>query len=466
MSPLIDGVAANPAAPAEILLRLLDARRLDPTSRALPDEVVNATLERAPTLWRLKLAANPHISTAQRTRVLETLGIITRDDLLTSDEIRQEAARHLWSHPVIRSFWNHPEPQLRIWSCAYWGMLSEQERAALIADSDEGVRACAVMSRKYQTRLVTVADLEPRGGHQPWVALINNLLSRELVDDILQRMTDQPHGEADAECIAANPSTPPDAVAVLATHPGPGVRRALARRHDLPLAILLDLADDPDQQVRNAVSTHHHLTEDQRLTIDYRFPDAEDGDFGPMPNVWPPRDMDWLIRKATSAHTMLRRSAASNAWLPPEYVPALADDHDLGVRALLSHNHPEAPPEVLLRTFTECPRNRWRLTAQQNFPRDGLTRFAGHESPVSRRLATHDPTMDAATADRLTRDGDSEVREAASRHANLSLSRILELIAGSDPAPAEAAAANPSLPVEEMGRILADHLDSSQNPQR
>jgi hypothetical protein len=74
--------------------------------------------------------------------------------------------------------------------------------------------------------------------------------------------------------------------------------------------------------------------------------------------------------------------------------------------------------------------------------------------------------MDAATADRLTRDGDSEVREAASRHANLSLSRILELIAGSDPALAEAAAANPSLPVEEIGRILADHLDSSQNPQR
>ncbi len=98
-----------------------------------------------------------------------------------------------------------------------------------------------------------------------------------------------------------------------------------------------------------------------------------------------------------------------------------------------------------------------------DFPTDvtcGRSVHGDDPDPDVRVLTTYDPALPPSLADRLSHDPDQKVRTAAIRHPNLPLARIRELL--TDPAVprwfVEAAAANPSLPVEDMHSILDEQL--------
>ncbi len=89
--------------------------------------------------------------------------------------------------------------------------------------------------------------------------------------------------------------------------------------------------------------------------------------------------------------------------------------------------NPNCPPDLLHHLVTHAP--------------------AGHRT--FREVAGH-PGASAATLLLCLRD---ERGRAAARHPNLPADVLLDLLAG--PATAEAAAANPSLPVSEMAKLLS-----------
>jgi hypothetical protein len=133
-----------------------------------------------------------------------------------------------------------------------------------------------------------------------------------------------------------------------------------------------------------------------------------------------PPDPETVRRDALSGHPMLRRNAARVHTLPADLVARLAVDDDLGVRVLLTQNHPDAPPPLLLRSFLEYTgHQRDHLLTRPHFPIDGLAVHADDEDPAVRALAARDPKVPPAAVERLTRDPDPAVRAAFARHPNL-----------------------------------------------
>jgi hypothetical protein len=152
---------------------------------------------------------------------------------------------------------------------------------------------------------------------------------------------------------------------------------------------------------------------------------------------------------ARSVNPLLRRRAARDHRLPAELVPGLADDPDPGVRLLLAHHHPAAPPQLLLHVFREYPcSSRGRLPWLPNFPAAGLARLADDPDPAVRQLVALDPLAPPGLIDRLTHDTDAVVRHAMARCPRLAVGRILELLDHAELA--YPAAANSALPVARM----------------
>ncbi|WP_232247286.1 hypothetical protein [Kitasatospora azatica] len=470
------GVALNPAAPVEVLLRLLAVgapavRMVLCRDRDLPDAVVDAAVAHPDPRTRSFLAGNPHVDPARRTRLLDDPEWLVRahlaggpaaaevpwprplpdwavvrmittyeDDLLGAlyRQISMEFRRAMPTHPVakVREFGSGP-----------WDALSTGVRAALLADPDPQVRAAAARHQRLHDPALVEQDLPEQSCHARTHLLIHGALSRAVVARVLSA----PGGDEGRRMIAGNPSLPADVVVLLARDPDPEVRERIACRGDLGAAERRTLAVDPDPAVRLAISLHPALTEQERAAIDYQVDQTGTFDYSPEP--FHPRDPETVRRRALSAHPVLRRGAARDHGLPPDLLARLAEDEDLGVRVLLAQNHPDAPAPLLLRSFLEYTgHRREHLTTRPNFPTHGLAAFADHQDPAVRRLAARDPDLAPATADRLTRDPDPQVRAAFAAHPRLPQPRLLELL--DDEELAHAAAANPALPVGLMHSLL------------
>lgn len=278
-----------------------------------------------------------------------------------------------------------------------------------------------------------------------WVVL-HMPLSRELAEQVVAS------GDVQAmRSVGANPTTPADLVETLSRHADAAVRAAVTIQEDLTAGQVRRFATDPDPSVRGGIASRAGLPDDlvRRLAAD---PDPEvrqilaewalvsDDDRAAL--TLPEIDLPRAIRWARSDNFRLRRRAASVTGLPTDLVAVLADDPDAVVRQTLATTHPEAPGELLLRCFLEG-HARQEVLDRPQFPFDGLARFATHDDPRVRALALHDPALDPATADLLTRDPDDQVRVAAVRCPRLPADRLTALL--DDPFLAADAAANPSL---------------------
>ncbi|MFD8692888.1 hypothetical protein [Streptomyces sp. NPDC059651] len=474
------GVALNPAAPVDILLRLLadgpdEAREVLCRDRVLPGAVVDAVVAHPDARTRAFFAQNPYADPEQRARLVDdpeyrVRGHLARepraDDVClprplpdrtvvriveTYENDHLGELNRLVSPGLQRAMTTHPSAKVRSMGIGRlsWKSLTPDVRDALLADPDPEVRSSADASRHLHERLLDPdavrEDLPAHHCHARTHLLLHGALAPDVVAEALPQ---------DAWLIAGNDSTPPETVALLAAHPDPAVRTRVAQRPGLGQAERRALAVDADPGVRLTLSVHPALTEAERAAIDYEV--DQDGWYGHCP-VYDPESLpgpEHVRALALSAHPLLRRRAARQPHLPAGLVALLADDSDLGVRVLLGQNHPDAPAALLLRCFLEYTgRDRWHLTGHGNFPRSGLARFAGDEDPAVRRLALLDPGMSGDAADGLTRDPDPQVRADAARHPRLPQDRIAALL--DDPELARWAAANPALPVATMYGLTA-----------
>ncbi|CAM5590779.1 hypothetical protein [Streptomyces badius] len=471
------GLALNPSVPESVLLRLLleaplAVRMVLCRDRALPEAIADAVIQHPDTRTRGFFARNPHADPAQRARLVDDPEWSVRAHLAEGprvttparpgplpdwavvhmistydDELLGGPFRGQISAGLRRSMPTHPVAKVRRWGAAEWPSLSEDTRAALLADPDAEVREAAQRHARYEDPAWVASLLPDRPCHARTDLLLHRPLTRAVVENVLSR----PVGGEDKAMIAANPSLPADTVVLLAADPDPEVRIRIAQRTDLGPAECRTLMTDPHPGVRLAVSLHPALSEEERARIDYQVP--MDHSFVHHPPPETPRDPRAVRRDALSRHPLLRRRAARDHLLPPDLVACLASDDDLGVRVLLAQNHPDAPASLLLRSFLEyAGPERSHLTTRPNFPTDGLAVFADHEDPEVRALAARAPDTEPTTVARLTQDPDRAVRAAAARHPNLPHSRLAALL--DDEELAHHAAANASLPSDVIRRLL------------
>ncbi|MGI5519892.1 hypothetical protein ACQEUX_12975 [Micromonospora sp. CA-259024] len=502
--PVARGLAGNPAAPLDVLMRLLDdhahavpaafRRRVD-----LPSVVVAAAMRHPLARVRGALAVNRHIDSALRLRLLDdperrVAALVREDrnlalpnrafmpvldrlveqfrrDLMTLTELRGEVIEvAVRDRRAVRAVATHPEPLVRAAAVELLDGLDttsrEELRQALLHDDVPEVRTTTAHFYAERDRMQELADL-PVNGYAYRELLGSLRLSPALIEHVLSAED----GTAGVDAMATNPNLPPNVVDALFNHPSADVRCGLAQRDDLTGPQLAWLAADPDVSVRTAVSVHPALTEQQRAAVDIDVTTAPWNrwtglcwhvQWTLLPEPLPP--LADSVQLATSVNPLLRRRAAVDPRLPAEIVAALSDDPEPGVRSLLAHhhpNHPTAPPELLLRVFREdeyrrC--DRYRLLALPNFPTAALARFADDQDPAVRRLVARDPQAEPPLIDQLTRDPDPAVRRAMAACPQLPVDRIVDLL--NDAELAESAARNPALPVDVMRKRIASSSPS------
>ncbi|GAA1378821.1 translation initiation factor 2 [Catellatospora chokoriensis] len=478
---ILSGVAANPGAPVDVLLRLLAVEAqacwdVLCIERDLPVEVVDAVLSHPDRAVRRRISRNHHLAPAQRARLIDdpdpmtpaTLiyepgqwptGTVPRplpDDvvrrllatsfpLLSAAELLSELAFTHFGRQTCEIAATHPLPGIRALACGYRGAVSDERWLALQRDPDPQVRAAAeAANARDDAPAIEPAGMPPRGGRDHWLVLQCRRLSRTVLDQLVTG-TDP----VDLRFLARNPYLPPDVVEQLLSDPDASVRGATAGRADLAPDQLLRLAADVEEAVRIAVSVHPGLSESQRAAIVVgHWPDEH---FNRHRPGLPP-ELTVGIAHAYSVNPLLRRRAASDPRLPQAVADRLAEDPDAGVRVRLALCHPAPPPALLLRSYLEYDGpDRLHLTTRPGFPVAGLARFAGDPDPALRLLALLDPEVPAAVVDGLLADPARPVWTAAARHPRLPTDRLRDLL-GTERA--RHAAANPALDAATLHGLL------------
>ncbi|MEU3775166.1 hypothetical protein AB0F11_18510 [Streptomyces sp. NPDC032472] len=478
------GVAVNPGAPADVLLRLLDpaageARMVLCQDRDLPAEVVDAIVAHPDRKVRRVFARNPHVDPARLRPLVHDPSAIVRawlasgprpaprkvrplpddmveallteqdeaghDGMLTASEIAGELLSSRQIAPSFSRRWHaHEHPALRKlapgWS---WQALGPEQRAALLADPDPAVREAAHRQNRTLDPAAMEADLPEQDCHHRAVLLNNYAVSPAVVEACF----------ADGRNLyglAYNRHTPADAVARLARNPDPEVRARVAARADLDAALLAELAEDPHEAVRLRARVQPlPRTWAQCGAVDAVL-SAGDDCTCPIFEPYEATD-DWYAACARSEEVVLRKVAAGYPRLPVDLVRLLAEDPVPAVRHRLAVHHPLAPPELLLDAFLARPGQRPYLLTLPALPRTGLARLLDHADADVRALAAADPTLPEPPV-RLLADPEEQVRRAAAANPVFPAEALDALL--DDPRTAEGAAANPHLPPARLHRLL------------
>ncbi|MEU4107869.1 PE-PGRS family protein [Streptomyces sp. NPDC027717] len=448
-----DGLARNPASSPAVLRRLLDIGPEERLSSALqyrdlPDDMLDAWVAHPEWRVRRNLAERWQLDAERRADLfhdpdpkhrwaLLTCAVDGRSPLTAatfaqlatdpSPRVRAELARHrdLPARHLV-ALAADPDTEVRKEAVPHaWTHLTPSARAALLADPDAGVRAEAVLLHHLSTPLPAADFADLPGDAQRERAARTCVLDRELAEELV-------HG---SETV---------------------LRSAAARNPHLDADLVALLGRDPEAGVRWLVSVRPDLTEAERALVAIEFdPSAR---CYPLPWVRDLEDDEEAMRRcATSAHVMLRRSAACATNLPPDVVDLLAHDEDWVVRLFLAEHCAQAPADVLL----EMVRS-WngyssaRMIDHPNFPRQGLFRFADDPDPGTRRLALLDPEAPTELVERFSRDADWGIRHSALRDERLSVASVIRLLDDPHWFTRETAAADPRLPTHVLITLLND----------
>lgn len=300
-----------------------------------------------------------------------------------------------------------------------WELLPPEVQTALLDDPDPDVRAAAERARQVDAPLpVSVAQYRAETHDRRRQAAGESPLDRELS-------------------------------LLLASDEDARIRRALAANPHTPTDVALQLAEDPDDNVRLTLSQREDLTEEQRAAIAYIVPSGY---------TYPPKwieekghDPAVARRAAASSHVLLRRSIAMTRRLPPDVVDLLAKDEDFFVKLTLCESCPDAPHDLVIEMYTYWHGLRWSfLMSHPNFAKPGLARFADHPNPRLRHAALHDPDGGRDLVLRLA--DDPVVGGWAVSDSRLPQDELVRRLG--TPRHAMAAARNPALPAETMHRLL------------
>ncbi|MFE9013686.1 Mucin-2 [Streptomyces cyaneofuscatus] len=452
-APALDGLARNPALPTPLLLRLLafDGGGDGPPRHAmlrpgLPESAIAVILAH-PNPWvRIDYAKSKLAEPGQRARLVDDPSPRVRAALAYGPQLGgprasvtplpDDVCARLLDDPdpsvraallesphlapsFVASLATHHDPAARLSAARAWEKLSADERSALLADPDPEVRRAAALGECRRDAHLTAELLrDPKSVAE---ALRHGLLHR-----------------ADAErCLAER------------TH-----LAALAENPSLPADLVERLAVDPDEDVRLAVSVRPELDETRRMAIDFTVGDLDRGE-GVQWVRDGLADPEVLRRAATSAHPLLRRTAALSPHLPPDLLLLLARGEDQVVENCLGIHHPDTPEEVLMRVYARLGStfSAWMAETHPRFPREGLAaRYADHPDGHYRRLAVRDPAATPTLIERLSHDPTVWTRQEAAEDPRLPLHRLRETL--HVPELASSAAANPALPEDEMAAVL------------
>lgn len=440
-----DGIGSNPAAPDELLIRLLDVEdgflhgcdrpavldaavaHPDPRVRSRPADTFRPKLTSDQWVHLVRAEPSPSRRLLWAEHACAWGAELPEDlyDALLAGPSRAQAAE-LPGLPVhhIPSLAADADPRVRAAACARWEDLAAPLREQLLADTDYAVRTAALLAHHTGVPMphkVFAALPDPRR------ALERCRLEPELEAELVR--------DGDAE-----------------------VRRALAANPGLGSHGVAVLAKDSQDDIRSAVALRPDLTEEQRAAVRH--------DFDPtlMSRTLPwvadlHGDADAMRRLTASSHPLIRRSVARARYLPPDIVERLARDEDRVVRLFLAESCDGAPADLLLEVW------RWwdgsfshpdRPRSHPNFPRAGLLRYADDSSGRMRRLALDDPESTPTDVARLARDPEAEVRRRAAEDPRLSPADAVRLL--NDPADNVrwTAVRNPRLPARVLAGLLHD----------
>lgn len=282
------------------------------------------------------------------------------------------------------------------------------------------------------------------------------------------------HAEAVAwmrDRLAGNPATPVEAVAGLVDDPSMTVRSTLARRRDLPPAVCRRLAEDPMPGVRAVLAGNPVIGVDLiRQLATCRMYDVQRS-LAHHPDV--PLDvLTYLAGRTKIGPNLLPRIAAAT----PAEIEQLAASAEPVIRMLVAH-HPRLPAAARDRLAADADAKVLKsIAADPGLTEDQLRDLvARHGIRVLVKVATnpgataalltdlvhHLPPVQKvfrtvarhphATAPALVRClDDFDARSIAARHPALPPELIVELLDDPRGDVAEAAAANPALPVTVM----------------
>ena len=475
LDAVLDGLARNPAFPADLVRRLF-ARREGLGDVALrPDLTPEMMAEIIGTgdHWLVhSLALNPDVPSGTRIQLARHRDPAVRACLALRAEsgpremfevlavdpdprVREHLAQNDQMPGDLRArLAADPDAKIRATLAEWWPQAPEPVRRILLTAPEDEVRAAACGT--YYRRLphpVPPADLLPA-----------------LLADPVTRAGAVPYIDLDSGTARS-----------LAGDPDYKVRERLAQHPDLPARLRDLLADDQSSYVRLRVFARQDTPAGQRAAIHDRImADArllhqpslgndldEETEILHLLNDLAPLQLRMLrlpwvtadpLPHIDSAYLCFRASAAMSASLPPQAVARLLDDEESDVRvAMAMHARDQVDAvtaERIDRGYQPAKKTIWRPADTFPLPSAMLRRMAADPDPRMRVLAPRDPDLPAELATLLAADPDACVRQAIAPHPRLRTRDLLALLADPSEPVASAAAASPSLPLAHMHQIL------------
>ncbi|WP_327730547.1 hypothetical protein OG250_36165 [Streptomyces sp. NBC_00487] len=251
--------------------------------------------------------------------------------------------------------------------------------------------------------------------------------------------------------LAARPGLPPEAYARLAVDPTPGARADLAENPAIDDTLIRALADDTSPDVRRG------LAHNPRVPLDVLAHLAATTRIGStlLPRIASATaaEVEELVR---SPHAVVRMLLATRRDLPAAIRATLADDPDAKVAKSIAP-HPSLG-EARLRAMVD--RHGVQVIAGVAANPDAgpallehLSRHAPPARKAFREIARHPHATAPALLACLA---DERARPLAAGHPALPPQAVTDLLTDTDPQVAEAAAANPSLPLAVMEELTGE----------
>ncbi|QFQ96049.1 hypothetical protein F9278_07430 [Streptomyces phaeolivaceus] len=416
--------------------------------------------------WARLLAADPVVRHREKLAACPGLPPDVVETLAADPDVRVVAELALWTAPdTAARLARHPHAEVRravavneatppdTLAALVGGEGLPPARSCLVCDRDEPAFTHSPDCSRLDCDLRPGASCD--GSHEStaldtlWAALKNPATPAEAVAGF----ADHPSTVL-RWALAARPGLPPETYARLAADPTPGVRADLAENPAIDDPLIHTLADDTSPEVRRALAHNPRLPLDvlARLAATTRI----GGTLLPRIASATTAEIEELAR---SPHAVVRMLLAERRDLPAGVRDALADDPDAKVAKSIAP-HPGLA-EARLRAMVD----RFgvqvvaRVAANPDATPALLEQLARHRPPVRkafREIARHPRATAPALLPCLT---DERAAPLAARHPALLPEVVGELL--SDPAApvAEAAAANPSLPLTVMEELIRRATD-------
>lgn len=466
LETLLRGLAGNPSASPEILMRLATAnidRRVLAQRRDVPTDaaVALATDRDADVRWLL--AWNPNVPPAVRVTLAGDPDPRVRSrvaqgpDHYTSPGAREVRSPAPLPYEVYEQLAHDPDPTVRR-ALAFNSHLPDDVRARMLDHPDPQTAAIAacewpsapvrrieeLLSRVTGAfgRALLLSHLDgplPAGAARAMPAEIDPTADNDEIEVLLRQITEVADLDADLT------------ERFLAT---PDLRAAVAANPTLSAEYIAALAHDPDNDVRAAVVARFGLDPELRESIPVDYDDRSSA------------AVTWLLTAESlsaqdqlafvrSRHQIFRKTLAMRPGLPDDIVDILAEDESFAVRLFVCERQPNAPGRLLAKVAEQWTSySRSDMLAHPNFPADAATGLARSDKPDDRRVAAAHPGLPPETIETLLADDDDQVRRRAATNPAIPTGRLVELLGAADSAVAAGAAGNRRLPVTTMHQVL------------